>query len=288
VANDSSPCWLFANKGNLQFDEIAEAAGVARDSNGQVLSGMGIAAGDLDCDGLIDLVVTNFFARSTIAFRAQGTPPGIFRDASSWLGLASATRQVLGFGITLTDFDGDGRADLLQANGHVQDRARLNTPFTMRPTLLHNREFPLENTPPAPGTWLDRPTLGRGLGTADLDDDGRPDVVITSLDAPPALLRNESTGNHFVTLELINKFNRPAFGAQVRITAAGRIQAGILAAGGSYLSSSPPLVTFGLGTATSISRIDILWPWGAASSLKKPDLPAHGPLRIQEPPASAP
>lgn len=282
VANDSSPCWLFANKGNLEFDEIAEEAGVARDANGQVLSGMGIAAGDLDCDGLTDLVVTNFFGRSTVAFRAQGNPPGTFRDASSWLGLTTATRQVLGFGVILTDIDGDGRPDLLEANGHVQDRARLKTPFAMRPSLLHNLEFPLENTAPAAGTWLDNPTLGRGLAAADLDNDNRPDVVMTSLDAPPTLLKNEATTNHFVSLDLVDRHGRPAYGARVLITAGGRVQAAALASGGSYLCSAPPRLSFGLGAATTVSRIDILWPWGDKTSIRKPTIPQSGTIRIEQ------
>src|SRR5262249_30122563 len=148
VANDSSACWLFANRGNLQFEEIGEVVGVARDGQGEVLSGMGVALGDLDGDGLSDLVVTNFYDRSSVVFRAQGRPRGVYRDASSWLGLPATTRRVLGFGVALADFDGDGRVDLIQTNGHVLDRARLGPPLAMRPTLLHNGGIPLQDSAP--------------------------------------------------------------------------------------------------------------------------------------------
>ena len=123
VANDGTPCWLFANQGGLRFREIGEAAGVAHDGHGQAIAGMGIAAADLDGDGHCELVVTNFFGRSTIAFQALPETPGTYRDFTRALGLAAATRNVLGFGVSLADFDGDGRPDLLETNGHVLDRA---------------------------------------------------------------------------------------------------------------------------------------------------------------------
>src|SRR5262249_16795608 len=187
VANDSSPCWLFANRGHMTFEEIGEETGVARDGDGQVLSGMGVAQGDLDGDGLLDLVVANFYDRSTVAFRAQGMPRGLYRDASSWLGLKTATRRVLGFGLLLVDFDGDGGVDLLPANGHVQDGERLGIPFAMSPTLLRNGGIPLEDASATAGPWFRRPALGRGLAAGDLDGDGDPDVVAAALDAPAAV-----------------------------------------------------------------------------------------------------
>ncbi len=138
VANDGSPCWLFANQGDLHFKEIGEHAGVARDGQGRAMAGMGVATADLDGDGLCELVVSNFFKRSTVAFQRLPVRDVGYRDISARLGIAAATRDVLGFGLALADFDGDGHNDLIQANGHVLDRARLGIPFAMRPTLLRN------------------------------------------------------------------------------------------------------------------------------------------------------
>jgi hypothetical protein len=275
VANDSSPCWLFANRGDLRFEEVGDEAGVARDGDGNVLSGMGVAQGDLDGDGLLDLVVANFYDRSTIAFRAQGTPRGVYRDGSSWMGLRAATHRVLGFGLLLIDFDGDGGVDLLQANGHVLDRERLGVPFAMRPTVLRNTGIPLRDVSAAAGAWAQRAVLGRGLAAADLDGDGRPDVVACALDAPAAILRNASTGGHHQGVELVDRSGRPAFGAKVRVLAGGRIRAGSIAAGGSYLASGQPRAWFGLGPAPSIDRIEVDWPWGPSEAWTRP-APAPG------------
>ena len=156
VANDSSPCWLFANQGDLHFEEIGEEAGVARDGHGEVLSGMGVALGDLDGDGLSDLAVANFHERSTIAFRAQGRPR---RGLSRCVELARAGRRHPAASLDSawrwwTSMATD-TSTCLQTNGHVLDRARLGTPFAMRPTLLRNtgdRRSRMSQPPPVPGS----------------------------------------------------------------------------------------------------------------------------------------
>ena len=252
VANDGTPCWLFANRGNLQFEDVGESAGVARDGQGRAMAAMGVAAGDLDEDGLADLVVANFFDRSTVAFQASHQPRVAYRDVSDRLGLSTATRRVLGFGLALVDFDGDGRNDLIQANGHVLDRGRLGVPFAMRPTLLQNVGPNFEDVAPAAGSWFARPILGRGLAVGDLDGDGRPDVVVSSLDVPAAVLHNVSQGNHFLTLDLVDKADRPAVGARVRVWADGRARMALVASGGSYLSLR--IGSTGFRSRTSFSR----------------------------------
>jgi hypothetical protein len=283
VANDSSPCWLFANQGNFRFFEIAEGMGVARDGQGQLLSGMGVALGDLEGDRLCDLVVTNFYDRSTVAFQCLHDIHGTFyRDRSSAQGLTAATHSVLGFGVALVDFNGDGWIDLIQANGHVEERARLGIPFAMCPTLLVNTGGRFRDGAPQAERWFARPILGRGLAVADLDADGRTDVVVGALDAPVAILRNLSDGGTSVALDLIDRAGAPAAGARVRVVAADRDLAGALCAGGSYLSASESRLVVGVGTPREIDRVEVEWPWGKKETWLNPKPSSHGILRIKE------
>jgi enediyne biosynthesis protein E4 len=279
VANDGTPCWLFENKGGLTFEEVALTSGVALDGRGEALAGMGVAAGDVDDDGRVDLVVSNFVGRSTVGFRGLGG--GAFSDASDAFGLVAATRPVLGFGVALADFDSDGRLDLIQANGHVLDRARLGQPFAMRPTLLRNAGGRLVDAAGTAGAWFARPILGRGVAVGDLDGDGRLDAVVNALAAPAALLRNVTPGGNSLSLDLVGRApaaSRPV-GAKVRATIGGRSSLRALAGGGSYLAASDLRVHFGLGSAGRVDRLEITWPSGRVEAWR--DLPA-GRARIEE------
>jgi hypothetical protein len=282
VANDGTPCWLFANRGNWRFEEVGETAGVARDGQGQALAGMGIACGDVNSDGMADLVVTNFMNRATIPFLALGDRPGTYADASNLVGLKACTRDVVGFGIAVADFNGDGRVDLIQANGHVLDRARLGLPLAMPPKLLRNRGGRFEEVSAhEAGDWFGRSMLGRGLAVGDLDDDGRTDVVVNVIDAPAAVLRNLSGGGRSLAIEVIDRSGAPAVGALVRVENGAQSQMNAVIAGGSYLSASPAGLYFGLETAESIERIEVEWPWGPTEVWLQTARPPRGPLTLR-------
>lgn len=291
VANDGGRCWLLANRGGLRFEDVAEAAGVARDGRGRALAGMGATVADLDGDGLPDLAVANFLGRSTIAFRALDSR-GAFEDDSARLGLTDATRDVLGFGLVAADFDADGREDLLQSNGHVLDRARLGVPFAMTPRLLKGRAGGVVDASKDAGDWFTRPALGRGLAVGDLDGDGLPDAAAAALDVPFALMHNRTRAGAAVQVDLVNDRGVPAIGARVRAVSGGKTAVRHLSSGDGYLSSSPPRLAFATAGTGGIDELEVSWPWGGVDTWR--DLRPGAPHRLAErrapvnrPPASA-
>ncbi len=259
VANDGTACRLFENKGGLRFADVAGTAGVAVDGDGRPLAGMGVAVGDVDGDGRMDLLASNFLGRGTVGFR--NLENGVFSDDSGAIGLKMATRSVLGFGLILEDFDGDGDLDLFQANGHVLDRQRLGEPFAMPSKLLQNDRGRFVEVP---GEWLSQPRLGRGVAVGDLDGDARPDLVVNSLDQPASVLRNESTGGNWLSLELVGKAPacRVPIGAKVQAKIGAKTIVRELIAGGSYLSASDRRLTIGLGPRPDLGAIQVTWPSG--------------------------
>ena len=261
VANDGSACWLLENQGCLKFKEIAADAGVAYNGRGEALAGMGVALGDVDGDSQADLLATNFHERGTVAWRCL--EPGLFRDDSDSLGLRAATRQVLGFGLALADFDGDGDLDLLQANGHVLDRERLGVPLAMRPLYLTNEAQRFKDASTQAGPAFTRKMLGRGVAVGDLDNDGRPDAVIATLDGPPLLLRNRSSQSGVTIVPRTRERNgQVPIGVRVRTQFQGQTRVRVLAGGGSYLATSAPEIHLPVGPAGKVEKLEVLWPSG--------------------------
>jgi tetratricopeptide (TPR) repeat protein len=261
VANDSSANYLFRNTGKMRFEEVGHAAGVAGNASGAYQAGMGVASGDLDGDGLIDLVVTNFYGESTTFYRNLGAT--IFTDATASVGLAVATRRLLGWGVALFDGDNNGRLDLATANGHVND-LRPNYPYKMPAQLLVSGvDGRLTDYSGQTGAPWNVPRMGRGLAVGDLDNDGRLDVLILSHNQPLAYLHNRTEGGRFLTLRLAGcPSNRDAVGAKVVVVVGGRRIVAQRAAGGSYQSASDSRLHFGLGRTGRIDTVEISWPSG--------------------------
>jgi tetratricopeptide (TPR) repeat protein len=262
VANDMTANYLFHNVGGFRFEEIGDAAGAAASADGGYKAGMGVACGDLDGDGLIDLAVTNYFGESTTFYRNLGG--GFFADHSNYIGLAAPTRRLLGFGIAFMDVDNDGWLDVLSANGHVID-SRPQIPWTMPLQLLKGAPGGrLSDVSEEAGAPFRQLHLGRGVAMGDLDNDGRLDAVVIAQNEPLVYLHNRSTDRgHFITFWLEGtKSNRDGIGARVAVVAGGRRQAAERFGGGSYLSASDPRLHFGLGERTSVESLEIRWPSG--------------------------
>ena len=273
----ANACWR--NLGGLRFEEVGARSGLAGNADGGYQAGMGVAAGDLDGDGRIDLAVTNFYGESTTFYRNLGG--GIFLDQSTAIGLATASRHLLGFGIVLLDANLDGRLDLATANGHINDH-RPNFPFEMpAQLLLGDPDGRLIDAGGRAGPAWSVPRIGRGLAAGDLDNDGRADLVLLSHGRPLADLRNESAGGHFLVLRLEGtESNRDAIGARVGLRVGGRRIVAHRTGGGSYQSSSDPRLLLGLGDADAVDEVEVSWPSGRVD--RHADLPGDAAYLIRE------
>ena len=275
VANDSTPNYLYINKGDGTFDDESYLSGFAFNQDGREVANMGLAAGDYENNGHLDVVSTDFSDDYDIVFHNDGT--GNFADLSYKSGVAAPTIPFVGFGDGFLDYDNDGWKDLLIVNGNVYPQADQHPDwgmsFAQRPLLFHNQhDGTFELVPAVEGTGLAAVGVGRGAAFGDLFNDGKVDVVINNLDGAPMLLRNVSADHHhWVEFSLIGgpKSPRDAVGATVYLTAGGLRQRGDVLSGGSYLSSNDLRVHFGLGDSAKVDSVEIHWPSG---KVEKPAL----------------
>jgi tetratricopeptide (TPR) repeat protein len=280
VANDTTANYFFRNQGGLRFAEEGLESGLATSAGGGFLAGMGVACGDFDGDGRIDLAVTNFINQSTTLYHNHGG--GVFSDRSAEAGLAASTRMVLGFGLAALDANNDGWLDLVQANGHVGDY-RPAIPYAMRAQLFlgDGRARLIDVSDRAGPAWQPL-RLGRGLAIGDFDNDGQTDVLIVGENSSLAFLHNQSAAsNHWLILALEGTAsNRDAVGARVAVTTAGRTLVAARFGGGSYLSASDRRLHFGLGSVRSVDRVEVAWPSGRRDTYQT--LAADGGYSLRE------
>ncbi|MGB7190299.1 MAG: CRTAC1 family protein, partial [Acidobacteriaceae bacterium] len=275
VADDSTPGYLYINKGDGTFEDDSYASGFALNQDGREIAGMGLAVGDYDNTGWDSLFVTDFSDDYDVLFHNDGQ--GNFTDVSYHAGVAQDTIPFLGWGAGFLDYNNDGWKDIFLVNGHVYpgvDKQDWGTTFAQRPLLFHNergKKFTL--VPAVENTGLAIVTVGRGAAFGDLFNDGKIDVVINPLDGHAILLRDVSPDHHhWVELKLVGgpKGPRDAVGAAVYLTANGMRQRGDVLSGGSYMSSNDQRVHFGLGAATTVDKVEIHWSGGQVETVKLP------------------
>ena len=286
VANDSTPNYLYHNKGDGTFQDISYRSGFALSESGTEQAGMGLAVGDFDNDGGVDFYITNFSDDYNTLYRNEGE--GFFVDATFRYGLARPTIPFLGWGTGFLDFDNDGFKDLFVANGHTYaavDQHNWGTSWAQRPLLFRNlggKRF--EVVPPLAGSGLAVVVPARGAAFGDLNNDGSIDAVMNCVDGSPKILINRAgSSNNWVLLLLIGTGRSPsdAIGTTVFLTAAGgKRQRGDVISGGSYASHSDLRLHFGLASAERIEKIEIRWPSGKTSTIG--DLPVNRTITIQE------
>jgi hypothetical protein len=286
VANDSTPSYLYRNKGHLQFEEIGITAGVAVNMDGRAQASMGADLGDFNGDGLPDLMVTTFSEDTNTLFR--NLFKGAYEDATWPSKIGPPSWLFLGWGIKFLDYDNDGLVDVMVTNGHVYPEAEqfgCGSTFRQRLLLHHNRGDGVFDEVGASQRAVATPGTGRGLAVGDINDDGRLDVLVNNQDAPPQLLLNQNAAGHWLKISLHGtRSNRDAVGAVVTVKTSVRSRASVRLAGDSYLSSSEPGLHFGLGSATRAEDITIQWPSGRVQRLS--DVAADRILTVEEPNAA--
>src|SRR5580658_5023627 len=277
VANDSVPKYLYRNKHDGTFEDISYLSGFALNDEGREQASMGIAVGDYNRDGRVDLYITNFSDDYNTLYRNDGEAS--FTDVSFAAGIGNVTIPFLGWGTGLIDFDNDGWLDIFVANGHVYpgvDKQDWGTTFAQRPLLFRNiNGTKFEEVPPATGSGLAVVVSARGAAFGDLFNDGHIDVVLNVIDSTPVLLRNVvHNSNHWLGLRLVGgpKSPRDAIGAKVFVTTGAIRQRGDVFSGGSYASSSDQRLHFGLGAASKVDKLEIQWPSGAKEEIPIPSV----------------
>jgi hypothetical protein len=270
VANDTVQNFLFRNSGDGTFEEVGAASGVGFDNAGSATGAMGIDAADYGNDGGLGVGIGNFANEST-SFYVQQRRPFQFVDMSAAEGIGSPSLLRLTFGLFFFDYDLDGRLDLLQTNGHLEDEIN-----EIQPSQTYEQ--------PAQLFWncgrssrgcyaaveesrtgdLSRPIVGRGATYADIDADGDLDVLLTQAGGVPLLIRNDQDlGRHWLRVALTGSDgNRDAIGAWIELVAGGVTQRRQVMPTRSYLSQVELPVTFGLVDSDRVDALRILWPDG--------------------------
>jgi enediyne biosynthesis protein E4 len=263
VANDSMPNYLWRNRGNGTFEEIAFEAGCALSADGRAQSNMGVSVGDYDNDGWLDLFVTHFSEDYNTLYHNHH---GRFEDVTFEAGLGTASYRNLAWGTGLIDFDNDGWKELFVANGHIYPQAseagnkyfQQNQLFT---NLRNGRFAPV----PDRESGLEDARSSRGAAFADLAGTGRMNIVVNNIDDQPffyAPARHSSARWAGFKLEGV-RCNRDAIGARVYVTAGGLTQMDEVRSADSFLSSSDVHLHFGLGDSSRIDKLQVRWPDGA-------------------------
>ena len=286
VANDGRPNFLYRNKKNGTFVDQGFLSGTAVAEDGSEQACMGVAVGDYNNDGKLDLYSTNFADEYNVLYRNEGDFLAI--DDSFASRTAESSFPYVGWGAFFFDFDNDGLLDLFAVNGHVYpqvDAAKIGIGYAQAKLLYRNLgNGGFEDVTAQSGSALSLKRASRGAAYGDLDNDGDLDIVVNDLDGPPMLLRNVNgdASGKWTILRLSGPApNTFALGARVKLFAGGRVQIREIRSGGSYLSQSDLRLHFGLGTSRMVDSIEVRWPDGKVSRLV--NVPANKEISIRHP-----
>jgi hypothetical protein len=264
VANDSNPSALYRNNRDGTFTDVAVPSGCAYSQDGKPQAGMGVAVGDYDHNGTMDVFKTNFAGDTSTLYANTGQ--GFCEDRTFAAGIGLNTRW-LGWGTAFVDFDKDGWLDLFLSNGHVYPEVvqlKTEAGYRQRKVVYRNAGGRFEDVSERLGSPVTDPRAARGSAFGDYDNDGDVDVVVNNVHERPDLYRTESDpGRHWLLVKLVGtKSNRSAIGARVRCLSGGVTQVQEVRGGGSYISQNDLRVHFGLGGSAAVDRVQVRWPSG--------------------------
>ena len=282
VASDSTASILYRNNRDGTFSDVAVESGAAYSENGNPQAGMGVAVGDYDRDGLLDVIKTHFADDIPSLYRSLGK--GLFEDVAGVTGLGVENRHVE-WGAGLPDLDNDGFHDVMYVTGNVYPEIERTLPqYPHRGPRVVFRNTGRGRFENVTGTSGDTsvPHSSRGAAFGDVDNDGDIDVLVMNMNEPPSLLRNDYSGRHgWIVLELEGtRSNRSAIGTVVVVTVAGQQQARAVLSQSSYYSHDDLRLHFGLGEREQADRIEIRWPSGRVETLT--NVKGRGIVRIKE------
>jgi hypothetical protein len=283
VACDSTPNLLFRNNHDGTFTECAMESGVAVNGDGQEQSNMGVAVGDYDGDGYLDLFLPHFSDDTPILY--HNMKGEFFDDVTYAAGLAVNTRYVC-WGVGFEDLDNDGWLDIFHVAGTVYpevEKVDSNYPYKAQRVIYRNLgNGSFEEVSDLCGPAVLELHASRGCAFGDFDNDGNIDVLIMNSGEPPSLLRNENhSGNHWLAVKLLGtRSNRSAIGGRIMVMAAGRRQLREVLSGSSYISQSDLRQHFGLGATSKVDQIEVQWPSGVVERVGSVE--ANQFLTVQE------
>jgi hypothetical protein len=268
IANDTQPNYVFRGKGDGTFEEVGVRSGIAFSEGGVARAGMGVDLSDFDGNGRLDLVIGNFSNEMVGLYRNEGH--ALFVDASPGSGVGRATLATLAFGCAFLDVDLDGREDLVVADGHIEpdiERVQARVTYAEPPHLFLNvGSGKMVEITKDVGDAFAAPQVARGVATGDLDGDGDLDIVFTQNGGAARVFRNDLLQpRHWLRVALRGTAPRDAIGAVVRLTCGGATQVRPVRGGSAYLSQSARALTFGLGSATTVEKLEVRWPSGAVT-----------------------
>jgi len=275
VANDAGPNYLYHNNHDGTFEDVGLLSGAALSADGREQGSMGVDFGDMDHDGLFDVIVTNFTEEPDTLYWNRGKQG--FTDISSSSRIGQPSYPLVGWGTSFIDMDNDGWLDLFIVNGHVypqMDLVKGGVPYR-QPFLLfrNNRDKTFEDVSAISGLNNLPMASRRGAAFGDVNNDGKVDVLVLNVGEPPLLLINRTqTPDHAILLKLIGtKSNKAAIGARATVTAGDLVQFNEVRGGSSYLSQNDLRLHFGVGPQTNIDSVEISWPSGKKDTYRNLD-----------------